>query len=180
MGNAVGLDEHVVAPARVTFTQFHSPDDPMMLAWSRFRSTLVAGPTRASRETRPAPSNRRQSVLWRLLATNNRELGRSYLLYGRFEVAREHVEKLQYDSAALTVEHIAGPSNGSRGWVIMAADTPVMTCSRWYNSMSTGSAAAEGALLAFRSATLADAPDVSGASGRFRRRSAVGADANTW
>ena len=44
-----------------------------------------------------------------------------------------------------------------------------MTCSRWYSSLSTGAAAAEGALDAFRSAVLADAPDRSDASGRFRQ-----------
>ena len=177
MGIELVYDEPVAARSRVAFTEFRSSDDPMLRAWARFRSTLATGPARVSAEVRPAPTAARRSGLWRLLATNNRELGRSFLLYGRFEVARSHVEQLQSDPDALTIEHVPGPSNGSRGWLILAADTPVMTCSRWYNSMSTGAFAAAGALAALRTAVLADAPDVSDASGRFRRRTSVGTDA---
>lgn len=111
-----------------------------------------------------------ESGLWRLLATNNRELGRSFLLYRRYESARAHVEQLQSTPEQLMIELIHGPHNGSRGWVITAEDAPVMTCSRWYSSSSAGALAASGALEAFRSAVLTDAPDRSDASGRYRRR----------
>lgn len=173
MGSDLVFDEPVGTRARVAFTEFRSPDDPMLRAWVRFRSTLASQPT----DVRPAPIVTRRSGLWRLLATNNREIGRSFLLYPRFEVARAHVEQLQRDPDALTIEYIPGLSSGVRGWVILAAGTPVMTCSRWYDSMSTGTSAAAGALVALRTAALADAPDISDASGRFRRRPAVGADA---
>ncbi len=159
------------------FTEFATSDDPMLLAWARFRGTLAAGPTRMLPNARPPQSRTPNSGLWRLLATNNRELGRSFLLYHRFDAARAHVVQLQSDPDGLTIEHVPGPSNGSRGWVIVAAGSPVMTCSRWYSSLSTGAVAAAGALEAFRTAVLTDAPDRSDASGRFRRRAPLNADA---
>ncbi len=161
----------LTAAARVRFTEYASPEDPMLLVWARFRGTL-AGPARGSSHT-SAPVHP-DSVLWRLLATNNRELGRSYMLYRRFEAARAHVEQLQADADALRIELVHGPHNGSRGWVIMAADAPVMTCSRWYSSVSAGALAASGALHSFRSALLTSVPDRSDASGRYRRHSHLG------
>ncbi len=165
------------ARARVRFTEFASSDDPMLLAWARFRGALFVGPASAPTRVRPTPADDPTSGLWRLLATNNRELGRSFLLYHRFETARTHVMQLQADPDSLRVEHVSGPINGSRGWVMMAEDAPVMTCSRWYSSLSSGAAAGAGALDAFRTALLTDAPDRSDASGRFRRRVATDADA---
>lgn len=167
--------EPVSAPARVTFTQFLDTDAPMLLAWARFRSTLTGLPGSGG-ETRRAPTANRESGLWRLLATNNRELGRSFLLYHRFEAARAHVEQLQAQREALSIEHVPGPIKGSRGWVVVAGGAPVMTCSRWYSSLSAGAEAASRALEAFGTASLADAADRSDASGRFRRRGSLGAD----
>jgi hypothetical protein len=155
--------------ARVRFTEFLAPEDPMLLAWARFRSAL-AGPSGVEPHAHPIQVAHPQSGLWRLLATNNRELGRSFLLYRRYESARAHVEQLQRDPDGLAIKLIHGPHNGSRGWIITAAEAPVMTCSRWYSSSSAGSIAAAGALEAFRGAVLTDAPDRSDASGRYRRR----------
>ena len=164
------------ALGRVTFMEFLAPDDPMLLAWTRFRSSL-AGLPRPVPEVRPAQPVSAESSLWRLLAANNRELGRSFMLYRHFEVARAHVEKLQARPDLLTVEHVRGPNTGSCGWVIMAGDTPVMTCSRWYSSLSAGAVAADRALSAFRTAFLTETADRSDASGRFRRRTPLVADA---
>ncbi|MFE7846299.1 hypothetical protein ACFUTX_14015 [Microbacterium sp. NPDC057407] len=158
------------AAARVRFTEFAAADDPMLVAWARFRG-LLAGPAREpSRTHTAAPPVHPESVLWRLLATNNRELGRSYVLYRRYSTARAHVEQLQADSDALSIELIHGPHNGSRGWVIVADDVPVVTCSRWYSSISAGALAAAGALHAFRTAVVWETPDRSDSSGRYRRR----------
>ncbi|WP_344052617.1 hypothetical protein [Microbacterium lacus] len=159
------------------FTEFLSPDDPMLLAWARFRGALAMGPTRVPAPLRPARAADPVSGLWRLLATNNRELGRSFLLYRRIESAQAHVTQLQSDPDALTIEHVPGPTSGSRGWVVLASGSPVMTCSRWYGSLSTGAVAAAGALAALRTAVITDVPDRSDSSGRFRRRTALDANA---
>lgn len=175
MGTSLAFNElGAPATARVRFTEIVAPQDPMLVAWARFRGTL-ASPTHELARAHPStPPAERASVLWRLLATNNRELGRSFMLYRRFDAARAHVEDLQSLPGALTIELVHGPQNGSRGWVIMSAGVPVITCSRWYSSISAGALAASGALEAFRGAVVTDAPDRSDASGRYRRRAPAG------
>lgn len=146
----------------------------MLVAWARFRG-LLSGPEREpARAPHPVLPVYSESILWRLLATNNRELGRSFLLYRRYETARAHVEQLQSDADALSIELVRGPHNGSRGWAILSGGVPVITCSRWYSSISAGSLAAAGALAAFRTAVVTDNPDRSDPSGRFRRRTPIG------
>jgi hypothetical protein len=143
----------------------------MLLAWWRFRDSLVG----AHRPSPPRPSEGISS-LWRLLATNNRELGRSFLLYRRFDAARTHVRELQAHPEALTIEYVPGRDKTSRGWVVVGPAGPVMTCSRWYSTLSTAAVSASRSLEAFETAILADSADRSDASGRFRRRVPGGAD----
>jgi hypothetical protein len=166
------LDEPGITPAGVTFTEFRAADAPMLLAWWRFRDSLVS--THRRPPTRQATDG--VSTLWRLLATNNRELGRSFLLYRRFDAARTHVRELQALPDTLTIEYVPGLDKSARGWVVMGPAGPVMTCSRWYSSLSTAAASASRTLEAFESAILADSADRSDASGRFRRRIPGGAD----
>lgn len=161
------------AAARVRFTEFMAAEDPMLVAWARFRRLLASSAREAPHAKPAALPVYSESVLWRLLATNNRELGRSFLLYRRYETARAHVEQLQSDPDLLSIELVRGPHNGSRGWAIMAANVPVITCSRWYSSISAGSLAAAGALEAFRTAVITDSPDRSDPSGRYRRRTPI-------
>ena len=186
MADVVASDPVGRGGPRVTFTMFASDEDPMLRAWLRFRDPLVG-----SRDPDARPSVRhvaadlhrpkgdggrgggrvgsREVGFWRMLASNNRELGRSYLLYRSFEQARAHVHALQGQSDALDVTYVSGPVTGSRGWVLTAAGEPVMTCSRWYESTSARAAAAVGALAAFPRAVVSDAPDRSGRSGRYPR-----------
>ncbi|WP_167138699.1 hypothetical protein [Diaminobutyricimonas sp. TR449] len=159
----------------MTFTEFGSPDDPMLQAWARFRSGF-AGESGGMHFTVRVPTAKRESGLWRLIATNNRELGRSFLLYSRFDMARSHVEELQLDAVGLSIEHVMGRRRGSHGWVVVSRGAIVMTCSRWYSSPSTSMASARGALQAFRTAALA-APERNDSSGR-RRRTGVSAGAD--
>ena len=178
-GSHVVLGDVRSGRARVTFTEFRSADDPLLRAWSRFRDTFptplatsAAVRQRDSPPTRPIPvvALDRPPALWRIHATNNRELGRSFVLYSSFEVARDHVLRLQERSVDLEVAIIPGPLNASRGWALLHEGSPVMTCSRWYSSASTGIAAAAGALAAVRHAVLSDEADRSAPSGRFSRR----------
>lgn len=181
MADVVGIDEPGHGRPRVTFTVFGSADDPMLRAWLRFRSPLISSThpdahsaTGRSNGDDPAKPERRRDGgglgFWRLLASNNRELGRSFLLYRSFERAREHVQLLQERPQSLSVAYVSGPVHGSRGWVVTSEGAPIMTCSRWYDSTSARGAAASGALAALPVAHLSEAPDRSGPSGRFLRR----------
>ncbi|GAA4372679.1 hypothetical protein [Agromyces bauzanensis] len=171
---------------RVTFTVFHSMDDQMLIAWARFRHPFVvrsaeASPrparsmsravsTRTSHRPTPGRPEEGSPGLWRLFATNNRELGRSFHLYSSVEAARMHVERLQGDEARLEIDIVPGPLTSSRGWMITHEGSPVMTSSRWYASSSTGSEAAVGALAAFVRALISPVVDHGPSSGAGRPR----------
>lgn len=168
---------------RITFTVFRSMDDPMLRSWMRFRSPLAGSslseevhvPARADDPRRGRQADAAEPGFWRLLASNNREVGRSYLLYRSFDHARAHVQQLQAEPEALATAFVSGPHNGARGWVVTFHGTPVMTCARWYDSTSARAAAASGALSALPAAHVAGVPDRSGPSGRFLRRAEQGA-----
>lgn len=186
-GNHVAFGDSALGRARVTFTEFRSADDPMLRAWVRFRGSLathLASAAAVRNQSQPQPQPQQQQptptpavgrerppAMWRLLATNNRELGRSFVLYGSFDAAHAHVTRLQHASAELEVAIITGPLNASRGWVILHEGSPVMTCGRWYSSASTGIAAGAGALAAIPRAAISDDADRSAPSGRLSRRS---------
>lgn len=193
-GTRASCSDASQARGRVTFTAFRSMDDPMLMAWARFRQPFVslstgavAVPHRPSKrevatrptETAAAGRPEARSGLWRLLATNNRELGRSFHLYGSVEAARAHVERLQVEGANLEIAIVPGPLNSSRGWIVTHDGSPVMTSSRWYDSSSTGAEAAVGALAAFARAIVSPAPAAHRSrAARDDRRSAVEAPAD--
>ncbi|GAA1954126.1 hypothetical protein [Agromyces allii] len=193
------------ARGRVTFTAFSSADDPMLIAWGRFRSQLAGagdqiGPgikasaartvatataphrpaAAAAAEERHGRGDAQASGLWRLLASNNRELGRSYLLYSSHAAARTHVQRLQAASAGLEVVIMDGPVNASHGWVVTCGGTPVMTCGRWYSSTSTSIASAMGALAALHRAVLSEDVDRTAPSRRFSRRVPMKSQVDAW
>ena len=183
---------------------FRSSDDPALHSWLRFRdsrlrhrasngaaatlegsagSAVVGAPGTAPSarpDRRVAGAESGAPGFWRLVASNNRELGRSFLLYRGFEHARSHVDLVQADPEALEVVYVSGPHQGARGWVITHEGAPVLTCSRWYDSLSARAAAATGALAALPTARVAGLPDRSGPSGRFVRRAPVQQDAAIW
>ncbi|UYK40070.1 hypothetical protein [Microbacterium terricola] len=184
MADTVSPPGGVMVRARVAFTAFESPDDPLKLAWRRFRDPLVplAGAQRvreAAEHVASAPAGPR-SGLWRLMASNNREIGRSYHLYRSFERARTHVEQLQAAPDALEVEMLTAPGGSARAWILTAHGMPVMTCSRWYASSSSGAEAAALALAALPGAVLSPAADRCGPSGRFVRRTPRSDSADGW
>ncbi|MDR7182995.1 hypothetical protein J2X85_000018 [Microbacterium trichothecenolyticum] len=183
MADVVPIDVSGHGRPRVTFTMFASDDDPVLHAWLRFRSLLVSSASHdVHQSARRGPAGESSRVdprtdsgelgFWRLLASNNREIGRSFLLYRSFDKARAHVQALQGTPEALAGVYVAGPVHGSRGWVVTSDDAPIMTCSRWYESTSARAAAAAGALAALPAAQMSDLPDRSGPSGRFLRREA--------
>lgn len=193
-GARASCSDTTLPRGRVTFTVFHSMDDPMLMAWARFRHPFVvrtaeASPrparsvsrtvsTRTLHRSAPGRPEEGSPGLWRLLATNNRELGRSFNLYSSVEAAREHVERLQSDGARLQIDIVPGLLNSSRGWIITHEGSPVMTSSRWYASSSTGAEAAAGALAAFVRALISPLVDHSPLSGGAGRRRILGASAD--
>lgn len=183
MTDVVAIEGPGYGGPRITFTVFRSMEDPMLRSWVRFRSPLVGASVadelqalgREDTPRRGRPADVAEPGFWRLLASNNREVGRSYLLYRGFDHARSHVQQVQAEPDALAVAFVSGPRNGARGWVVTFHGTPVMTCARWYDSTSARASAAAGAMAALPTAHVAEVPDRSGPSGRFLRRTEQGA-----
>nr|WP_296067899.1 hypothetical protein [uncultured Actinoplanes sp.] len=70
-------------------------------------------------------------ITWRLLATNNRDLGRGFDAYPSRKALRDALLALQRDAAGLAaVLTRTGPS--SWGWRILAGDVTIAVASRNY------------------------------------------------
>ena len=156
--------------ASVVFSAFSSASDPRLQGWVSFRAHLQADQPTAERLARaPRRDEARaeagsddgwsaRSGIWRLLASNSRELGRSSSVYSSFAAARAHVLALQARVDRMVATTVTGPSSGTHGWVVTVDDVAVMTSGRWYGTTSTTRDACAGALTAFRSAlVMADA-----------------------
>lgn len=165
----------------ILFSSFHSGADPQRQSWARFREqvntrssaslVVVSSPEQpASAARRPlASSGDGESGIWRLLAPNNRELARSSFLYGSFAAAHQHVIRLR-GADALTSSTVAGPLAQSFGWFVAWRGVPVMTCTKWFGSVSSSNEAAQAALASFMRAVVSDAPLRSTTSGRRTTR----------
>ncbi len=95
------------------------------------------------------------SMTWRLLATNNRDLGRAPVSYADPEACRAAVLWLQRNVTGLRIVIVrAGPSSWS--WRIMAGETVVAVSSRDYQRRIQADQAATIALDLIPAAELVD------------------------
>jgi hypothetical protein len=109
---------------RVVFAAFGSNDEPMLHSWIRFRDLVEAADALGPRR-RPVPrasirssdaigtQKSAKTGVWRVLASNNRELGRSSQTYASFDIARAHVVALQANVDDLVVTPVVGPQPDS-------------------------------------------------------------------
>jgi len=165
----------------ILFSSFQSGADPQRQAWSRFREQVNTRSHIAQTAHAPQPGGRtapslpvatlghNESGIWRLLAPNNRELGRSSFLYSSFVAARGHVLTLR-EGEGITAQTVRGPHPESYGWFAALRGVPVMTCTRWYASASASKEAGLAAVAAFAAAIVGQAPLRATSSGRRTAR----------
>lgn len=128
---------------------------PGLAAPSAAPKVRQADPPRETRSaTRSTPAG--STGVWRILATNNRELCRAAHVYPSFGRARGHVLRLRERLDELVVVPVVGPRPGSRGWYMTLGGVVVVTCGRWYGSTASSAEAAEASLEALRTAVIAD------------------------
>jgi hypothetical protein len=144
-------------PPRVAFSRFGAGDHPMLLAWGRFRTRLEVPSL-----SRPAVTVGRQPAtqaadrtIWRLFASNNREIARCARVYSSLHAAREQITVAQARIAELELHLVRGPEPGTYGWVAALDGRALVTCARWYQSSVCGEAATS-ALAQLAGATIAD------------------------
>ncbi|WP_133160345.1 hypothetical protein [Cryobacterium zongtaii] len=156
--------------ASVIFCAFSSAADPRLQGWLSFREHLQSGEVGLARIV-PVPrrggargtsatdgSWSAHSGIWRLLASNSRELGRSSSVYSSFATARAHVLALQLGVDRMAMRAVTGPVSGTHGWVVTVDNVAVMTSGRWYGTTSASRDACAGALAALRSAVVTADP----------------------
>ncbi len=175
----------------ILFSSFQSGADPQRQAWARFReqvntrsqATMTAlSPQLTGRATPASPvatAGQDESGIWRLLASNNRELGRSSFLYSSFTAARGHVLQLR-EIETLVAVTVRGPHPESFGWFAAMRGVPVMTCTRWYGGAAASAEAARAALAAFSAAVVGEAPLRVTSSGRRTTRAGRGGAQPSW
>jgi hypothetical protein len=140
--------------ASIVFSSFTSAADPMPRAWSRFREQLVVTAQRPVDRPESQPSG--PVCVWRLLASNNRELGRSAALYPSFDDARAAVVDARL-MQNVEIRSVHGPNAGTHGWFVQEPDAPpLMTCGRWYGAHAASVDAARHSIDAFRGAAILD------------------------
>lgn len=162
---------------RIVLDTFRSAHDPMLQSWLRFRSQMLPDfesvpPARIDSDDDEHRRRRGgQHGVWRILASNNRELGRGATLHAAPVDALAYVQRMQSVADELQVDIVRGVLPMTHGWILRQEDSPVMTSPRWYESASEAGAASGTARTAFRSATIATSVSIGTRSGRRLRRS---------
>jgi len=149
-----------VSTHSIVFTTFDSAGDRRLVGWGAFRRALVSsrqiGEPTCELES-PDPGGEGDgagATVWRLLAPNNRELGRSWAVYRSRAEAVRHLEVLRGEAHELAVIGLRGAHSSQYGWVATAAGRAVMTTGRWFGASSTGYHSAATALTAIRDAVV--------------------------
>jgi hypothetical protein len=161
---------------RIVFDTFRSAYDPMLNSWLVFRAQILPDAVALPPEIVSPIADERERAragrfgVWRILATNNRELGRGAGLFATPSDAVTTVEALQRDAAALTPTVVRGGNPMTHGWVLRHNGEPVLTSSRWYESASEAAAAARAARTVLAVATIAPGVNIGTQSGRRLRR----------
>ncbi|GAB3607395.1 hypothetical protein GCM10027413_28040 [Conyzicola nivalis] len=150
----------------LVFLAFTSTRDQKYRGWASFRDSVGAG--RPLGETVPVAAPRRpadhgfvelSSVgIWRLLASNNRELARSWVAYPSYAAARDDVSRLQAAVDSLVVTVVRGESASQYGWLATLDGEPVISSGRWFGASSTSMHSALTTLADFALATISEAP----------------------
>jgi hypothetical protein len=145
---------------------FPSKNDQRFRGWASFRDSIGSG--RPVGDAAPPVTARRpadfgivelSSVgIWRLLASNNRELARSWVAYPSFDAARADVTRLQGSVDELVVSIVRGETASQYGWLATLDGEPVISSGRWFGASSTSLHSALTTLADFALAAVSPAP----------------------
>jgi hypothetical protein len=168
------LPARPVAGGRIVLDTFRSAHDPMLGSWLLFRAQILADsevrmPQRRPDDRAAAPGQGLYGV-WRVLATNNRELARGASLHPSPVDAFVDAESAKAAADTLTSSVVRGSQPMTHGWVLRREGAPVLTASRWYESASEANAAAKAARKALAAATIVHGVSMGTQSGRRHRR----------
>ncbi|MFF0911985.1 hypothetical protein ACFWZW_14965 [Microbacterium enclense] len=162
--------------ARVVFDTFRSRHDPLLAAWLSFRAQVLPGaelPPAGPMRSVDGPTVGGVFGVWRLLASNNRELARGTDLSASPDRARAAVELAQTRSVELAPATVRGSSAMRHGWSLRLDGEPVLMCARWYESPGEAAAAARSVRTVLAGADIALSVTIGTRSGRRHRHGAL-------
>jgi hypothetical protein len=164
---------------RIVLDTFRSAHDPMLQSWLRFRAHVLpeaaaVGAVPLMRADSAAPAS--QYGVWRMLATNNRELARGATLHASPTAALADAEAMKHASAGLTAAVVRGATPLSHGWLLRHDGVAVLMCARWYESAPEAAAAARAARAVLAAAVLVRSVNIGTRSGRRHRHDVIPAD----
>ena len=150
----------------VLFLAFASTSDRRFAGWAALRDSIGMGrpfdedtfPAAARRPADPAAVKVASVGIWRLIASNNRELARSWVAYSDFEAARTHVAHLQANVEALELSLVRGESASQYGWLASLNGVPVIMSGRWFGAASSSLQSASTTIAELGRASVAEAP----------------------
>ena len=163
----------------VLFMAFPARDAPGLVAWTRFRELINRGLSASDPTLDEALHTVTDSPvgIWRMLASNNREVARSATAYPSFESARHAVLELQAAGSPFEIVTFHGPSSGTHGWVALVEGRAVLTCARWYETASISLEVSASAVAAFRTAYVSESPWQTAATARAAREARLAVQA---
>ena len=163
----------------VLFMAFPARDAPGLVAWMRFRELISSGISASdpTLDDRGTTVSTRPLGIWRMLASNNREVARSAVAYPSFESARRAVLELQHVDVPFEIRTFHGPSSGTHGWAALSNGQVVFTCARWYETSSISLEVSASSVAAFRSATVTESPWQTAATAREAREARMAVQA---
>lgn len=170
------LPRRTTHAGRIVFDTFRSAYDPMLNSWLVFRAQILQEVLTVPADVAAADTDERERAragrfgVWRILATNNRELGRGSGLFPTPSEALATVEVLQREAMSLVASVVRGSTPMTHGWVLRRDGEAVMTSSRWYESASEAAAAARAARAVLATAAIATGVNIGTQSGRRLRR----------
>ncbi|TFV95319.1 hypothetical protein [Orlajensenia leifsoniae] len=135
---------------RIVFSTFWSGSDPMLRAWVRFRDSVIGGGHSAGLVAEPIDPRAEHPGVWRVLASNNRELARSAGWYESFASAHAHAISIRQSVNDLDILLVAGVEPATHGWYFTLDGCAVLTCGRWYGSSALSLESALAAIDALR------------------------------
>lgn len=163
------LSTRPTAHARVVFDTFRSSTDPLLSSWLSFRARIL--PTTRPPQMRSVDGAPGAGVygVWRLLATNNRELARGTALYASPDDAWTDADMLRSRADDLSPLTLRGDLSTRHGWSLRLDGEPVLMCSRWYESPGEAAAAARTTRAQLGRATITRVVNIGTRSGRRYR-----------
>jgi hypothetical protein len=143
--------------ATVHFVARPTRDAEGPLTWQSGREAL-AHFAREAEDTSPQGTPPDVVGIWRLLASNHRELARGATTFTSFDEALSTVVSWQSLHEKFDVSTFHGPRSGTHGWSVSIEGAVIFTAARWFETGAMNLDSCSASIAAFCGARVSDTP----------------------